>query len=273
MSGVILTVTRPPRQRLDLSPLLPERLASLTLEAIGAVELGCGNRRLRVNEVFELAPGEGAAIVIRSGAAKLDHIGREMSAGEITVEGDAGAYAGLAMTGGRLTIRGHAGPLAGAAMQGGTLEITGNAGDWLGGGLPGERRGMTGGLILLRGDAGQRAGDRQRRGIILIEGNAGDFLGARMVAGTTIVLGAETGRYPGFAMKRGTLLLNSRPRQMLPTFTDAGRHELGFMSLLTAYLAPHSAKLAAAAPALMELRRFTGDAAAGGKGEILAAAD
>ena len=37
MSGILLTVTRPPRQRLDLSPLLPERLAGLTLEAIGAM--------------------------------------------------------------------------------------------------------------------------------------------------------------------------------------------------------------------------------------------
>jgi formylmethanofuran dehydrogenase subunit C len=273
MSGLTLTVKRAPRQRLDLSPLLPERLADLTIEAVGAIELACGNRRLRVDEVFELAPGDGAGLVIRNQGARLDHLGHRMTAGEIAFEGDAGAYAGRAMSGGRLTICGHAGPFAGAAMTGGIIEITGNAGDWLGGGLPGERRGMAGGLILLRGDAGQRAGDRQRRGVILIEGNAGDFLGARMVAGTAIVLGDEAGRYPGFAMKRGSLLLSRRPRRMLPTFADAGRHELGFMSLLGAYLAPHSPKFAAAVPALTELRRFTGDAAAGGKGEILAAAD
>ena len=273
MSGLVLTVTRPPRQRLDLSPLLPERLADLSIEVVGAIELACGNRRLRTDEVFTLASGSGPGLVIRNQGARLDNIGQGMTMGEITIEGDAGAYAGLAMSGGRLTISGHAGPFAGAAMTGGIIEVTGNAGDWLGGGLPGERRGMAGGLILIRGDAGQRAADRQRRGIILIEGNAGDFLGARMVAGTTIVLGTETGRYPGFAMKRGTLLLNRRPQQMLPTFADAGRHELGFMSLLTSYLAPHSARLAVAAPSLTELRRFTGDAAAGGKGEILAAAD
>jgi formylmethanofuran dehydrogenase subunit C len=273
MSGFTLTVTRPPRQRLDLSPLLPEHLAGMTPEAIGAIALACGNRQLRVDEVFAVAPAEGPALVIRNQGARLDLLGSAMTGGELVLEGDAGAYAGLAMSGGRLTVRGQAGPFAGAAMQGGILEIGGNAGDWLGGGLPGERRGMTGGLILLRGDAGRRAADRQRRGVILIEGNASDFLGARMVAGTTIVLGEGVGRYPGFAMKRGTLLLRHAPGQMLPTFADAGRHELGFMSLLTAYLAPHSAKLAAAAPALMELRRFTGDAAAGGKGEILAAAD
>jgi formylmethanofuran dehydrogenase subunit C len=273
MSGLVLTVTRPPRQRLDLSPLLPERLANLPVEAAGAIELGCGNRLLRVDEVFTLAPGSGAGLVIRNQGARIDNIGQGMSAGEITIEGDAGAYAGLAMSGGRLTISGHAGPFAGAAMTGGIIEVTGNAGDWLGGGLPGERRGMAGGLILIRGDAGQRAADRQRRGIILIEGNAGDFLGARMVAGTTIVLGESAGRYPGFAMKRGSLLLSRRPRQMLPTFADAGPHELGFISLLAAYLAPHSPKFAAALPAMAELRRFMGDAAAGGKGEILAAAD
>ncbi|HSY85976.1 MAG TPA: formylmethanofuran dehydrogenase subunit C [Verrucomicrobiae bacterium] len=273
MSGFCLTVTRPPRQRLDLSPLVPEHLAGMTPAAIAAIPLACGNRRLRVDEVFEVAPAESEALLIRNRGARLDFLGSGMTGGELVLEGDAGAYAGLAMSGGRLTIRGPAGPFAGAAMQGGILEIGGNAGDWLGGGLPGERRGMTGGLILLRGDAGRRAADRQRRGVILIEGNAGDFLGARMVAGTTIVLGAAVGRYPGFAMKRGTLLLRHGAGQMLPTFADAGLQELGFLRLLAKYLAPHSAKFAAAAPHFAALRRFVGDAASGGKGEILAAGD
>src|SRR5262249_50916185 len=135
MSGWILTVTRPPRQRLDLSLLLPERLAGETDAAIGAIELACGNRRLRVDEVFELSPGDGAGLVIRTRGARLDNVGREMASGELLLEGDAGAYAGLAMSGGRLTIRGHAGPSAGAAMRGGILEIDGPAGDYLGGGL------------------------------------------------------------------------------------------------------------------------------------------
>jgi formylmethanofuran dehydrogenase subunit C len=273
MSGFSLTVTRPPRQRLDLSPLLPEHLAAMMPEAVAAIPLACGNRRLRVDEVFAVAPAEGPALVIRNQGARLDLLGSAMTGGELVLEGDAGAYAGLAMSGGRLTIRGPAGPFAGAAMQGGILEIGGNAGDWLGGGLPGERRGMTGGLILLRGDAGRRAADRQRRGVILIEGNAGDFLGARMVAGTTIVLGEGVGRYPGFAMKRGTLLLRHAGRRMLPTFADAGRQELGFLRLLAKYLTPHSARYAAAAPHFTALHRFVGDAASGGKGEILAAGD
>jgi formylmethanofuran dehydrogenase subunit C len=271
MSGVTLTVRHPPRQRLDLSPLLPERLAGLDAPTIGAIEVACGNRRLRVDAVFEVGAGETGELRIRNRDARLDFVGHGMASGRITVEGEAGAYAGLAMTGGHLTIQGHAGAFAGAAMRAGIIEIAGNAGDFLGGGLPGERRGMAGGLILVRGDAGDRAGDRQRRGTILIEGRAGDYLGARMVAGTTIVLGGEVGLYPGFAMKRGTILLLGRARRLLPTFADCGLHELGFLRLFAAALRTHSTRLADALPRQEQVRRLVGDAGAGGKGEILLA--
>jgi formylmethanofuran dehydrogenase subunit C len=266
-------MTRPPRQRLDMSSLLPERLAGLPADAIGAIELDCGNHRLRVDEVFKISPGEGATLVIRNRGAKLDYVGRAMTLGELVVEGDSGAYAGLSMSGGRLRVRGRAGMFAGAAMRGGILEIEGSAGDWLGGGLPGERRGMSGGLILVRGDAGNRAGDRQRRGIILIEGSAGDYLGARMLAGTTIVLGKNVGLYPGFAMKRGSLLLLGSIRRVLPTFADSGVHEFGFLNLLLAHLRKHAPGIGAAAVRLKQLRRLVGDAAANGKGEILVPSD
>jgi formylmethanofuran dehydrogenase subunit C len=269
MSGLTLTVRHPPRQRLDLSPLLPERLTGLDRAAVGGIELACGNRRLRVDTVFEVDAGDAGELHIRNRGARLDYVGRGMASGRVVVEGEAGAYAGLAMTGGHLEIRGNAGAFAGAAMRGGILEIAGNAGDFLGGGLPGERRGMAGGLILVRGDAGARAGDRQRRGTILIEGRAGDYLGARMVAGTTVVLGGEVGVYPGFAMKRGTILLFGGAHRLLPTFADCGVHELGFLSLLAAALRPHSRGLAEVLPRLAQVQRLVGDAGAAGKGEIL----
>ena len=269
MTKVTLTLRQPLRQRLDLSPLLPERLAGLGKAAIGAIELDSGKRRLSVGEVFDIAAGDEATLVIRGRGAALDYVGRDMTRGEIGVEGDVGAYAGLAMKGGRLTVGGNAGPFAGAAMRDGILEIKGNAGDGLGGGLPGERRGMSGGLILLRGDAGARAAERLRRGVILIEGSAGDYLGARMVAGTAVVLGPQAGRHPGFAMKRGTLMLLHPPRHILPTFIDVGVHELGFVRLLARHLGAHSPRFAAAAPRLARLSRLVGDQAAAGKGEIL----
>jgi len=248
-----------------MSALLPERLAGLAPAEIGAMEIPCGNRLVRLGDIFEVAPGEADRLVVRAAGARLDRLGCAMTGGELVVEGDAGAYAGLAMSGGRLSIRGNAGPFAGAAMRGGILEIGGNAGNWLGGGLPGERRGMAGGLILLRGSAGDRAADRQRRGVIVIEGSAGDYLGARMVAGTTIVLGPQVGIHPGFAMKRGSLVLLGSIHRMLPGFADAGVHELGFMNLLAAHLREQVSLLRLPG----SVRRYVGDEAAGGKGEIL----
>src|SRR5262249_21774040 len=126
MSGAVLTLLRVPRQRLDMSALLPERLAGYAAPAITALEPPCGNRRLRLSEIFDVAPGEAERLVIRNAGAKLDRLGCRMTSGELVVEGDAGAYAGLAMSGGRLTIDGNAGPFAGAVMQGGILEIGGN---------------------------------------------------------------------------------------------------------------------------------------------------
>ncbi|MFO1057190.1 MAG: hypothetical protein U1E53_09505 [Dongiaceae bacterium] len=70
-------------------------------------------------------------------------------------------------------------------------------------------------------------------------------------------------------MKRGTLLLAAPPAAMLPSFADAGRHELGFLRLLFRYLEGHSAKLAELATLWTSSRRLVGDRAGGGKGEIL----
>jgi formylmethanofuran dehydrogenase subunit C len=133
---------------------------------------------------------------------------------------------------------------------------------------PGDMRGMSGGLVVVRGNAGLRAGDRMRRGVIAIGGGVAAHAGSRMIAGTLLVLGA-TGAYPGFAMKRGSVLLRQPPASMLPTFRDAGSHELGFLKLLA------RAIRAEATPALdleglgARVHRYVGDAAAGGKGEIL----
>jgi formylmethanofuran dehydrogenase subunit C len=171
------------------------------------------------------------------------------------------------MRGGRLHIAGNAGPWAGARMSGGTLSIAGNAGDHLGGALPGDVRGMNGGLVVVRGNAGARTGYRMRRGVIAIQGDAGDHVGARMIAGTVLVLGEKCGAYPGFAMRRGTLLLRRRPPHMLPTFADAGEHDLGFIELLARTL---RAEVTIELDGLgTRVRRYVGDAATGGKGEVL----
>lgn len=267
MNALTFILKQAPRQRVDCSPLTPDKLAGKSLREIGAIELRSGNLRLRAGELFSLSGSVSSQLIFRDSADTLDYLGAGMSDGEITIEGNAGNYLGMTMNAGAIKVTGNCGIFAAAEAAGGMIEIGGNCGDFLGGALPGNRRGMAGGLVMVHGSAGDRAGDRMRRGSILIEGNAGDFCGSRMIAGTIAVLG-KIGRSPGFAMSRGTLLLWSRPRDMLATFSDCGAHNFGYLPLLIQSwreLPGRFAKL----EIRQRARRYMGDLGNSGKGEIL----
>lgn len=268
MSTLVLTAKTAPRQRVDLSSLIPERLRSLSNADIGNGKLPSGNRQIPVGDLFTIAGEAGDEIVIRGATSGFDFIGRDMNEGRLTVEGDAGAYLGQGMRGGTLRITGGAGPWAASSMAGGRLEIGGDAGDFLGGAVPGAMKGMGGGIVIVRGNAGDRAGDRMRRGIIVVAGGVGAYAGSRMIAGTLAVLGGAVGDYPGFAMKRGTLLLVQMPQRSLPSFADCGAHDLAFLRLLG-----HAVADGACSASLSRLgtraRRLVGDMATDGKGEVL----
>ena len=268
MKPLVLTLRQPPDQRLDLSPLVPQRLAGRSAAVIAAIALQTGREKVTVGDAFRLRMGDVEQIRIDGGSDRLDGIGEGMTAGEITVEGDAGARAGRLMAGGRLTIGGHAGPFAASGMKGGELVISGSAGDRLGGPLAGETAGMRGGVVIVHGDAGEQAGDRLRRGTIVIEGRAGRAAGSRMIAGTLIVRRAA-GPCPGILMGRGTIVLGEPAVDLSPGFVDCGQHQLVALRLMAAFVRSHSRRAAA----LLErpLRRLAGDMAVLGRGEILIA--
>jgi formylmethanofuran dehydrogenase subunit C len=169
------------------------------------------------------------------------------------------------MSGGSLTIRGNAGPWAGSAMTGGKIEILRAAGDHLGAPFGGETVGMQGGVIVVRGGAGARAGDRMRRGTIVVEGPCGAYAASRMIAGTLVLL-QDAGPLPGYLMKRGTIVLGAGCERMSPTFIDCGTHDLVAMRLLADFVAAYSRR--AGAILGRPLRRYAGDMAVLGKGEI-----
>jgi formylmethanofuran dehydrogenase subunit C len=267
MSALTLSLKDTPRQRVDLSPLTPDFLKGKTHAQISAIELVCGNRRLRVGELFDVSGNDASSLIIRNSCCKLDRIGQAMSIGSITIHGDAGAYLACAMKKGAITLHGNAGAYAASGMISGLLRIHGNADDFLAAAIPGERHGMNGGRVIVTGNVGDRTGDHMRRGQVLIEGNCGDFCASRMIAGTIAVLGT-TARGAGFGMRRGTLLLNSMPAELPATFNDCGAHHLNYLTLLIkswhsldtkfALLEPHSS-----------VRRYMGDVANSGTGEIL----
>jgi formylmethanofuran dehydrogenase subunit C len=269
VSGLVLTLQAPPQQRVDLSSLTPDRLQGIDAAAIAKLSLQCGNRAVALAEFFTVTAGDPDDLRLVGDCGKFDRIGADMTRGAITIEGNGGAYLGQAMRGGRIHVRGSVGIGAAMEMRGGEIAIDGSAGDFLGGARPGEMKGMSGGLVRVRGDAGDRTGDRMRRGTIIVEGNLGGYAASRMIAGTVLALGPAVGPYPGFAMKRGSLILLSRPTRALPTFADCGRHDLGFLRLLLRALKGRSPRLDDLAKRPPLVQRLAGDQSVGGKGEIL----
>ena len=146
----------------------------------------------------------------------------------------------------------------GHKMLTGNITIEGDCGDFLG-------ANMRGGTIVCQGNAGDRVGDQMRRGLILIDGNAGDYVASRMLAGTIGVYG-KLGKHAGFGMKRGTLLLSQAPN-LHATIQDCGTHNLPFLKLLFNAFKLFNSKFSSINST--RVRRYCGDIACNGNGEIL----
>ena len=86
-----------------------------------------------------------------------------------------------------------------------------------------------------------------------------------MIGGTILGLHG-CGADPGFAMRRGSLILGRAPGRLLATFTDNGASELPWLRLLAASCAGRSRRSSCRT---LRLRRWTGCASVGGKGEFL----
>lgn len=266
MPALTLTLRAAPRQPLDLAPLLPERLAGLAERALTAVELRLGRMIVPLGELFEVRGGDAGTIVLRGTTPLCDRIGAGMTGGVLRVEGDAGALLGVGMTGGTIEVAGSVGDLAAAEAAGGVVRIGGDAGSRLAGALPGAG-GTSGAAVLLAGSCGAAVGARMRKGLVLVGGDAGPHAAMALRGGTVLVAG-RCGPDPAPLMRRGTLLLAHAPERLLPTFADAGRHELLWLALLERELA----RLGSAFPRLgRRVRRLHGDLADLGKGEILIA--
>lgn len=266
MSGLTFRLTSAPSERLNLSHLTPKRVSAIPLADVLKLEIGSTKSGQRVGDVFAVSGKPGDTIRIEGSTSKLDFVGAELDEGTIIVDGDVGVSAGRSMRGGRLDIRGDAGLLLGTGMGGGEIFLKGSAGALVGGLTAGDKFGMTGGLIVIDGHAGDRAGDRMRRGTIFIRGKCGSFAGSRMVGGT-IWTELGFGADPGMLLRRGTLIGPS-VEQMLPTFADSGRHDLVILRILSRYMRE---KLGAKAPKPLPLvvRKYAGDLATIGKGELL----
>ena len=261
-----LVLRAEPPLRLSLDGLIPERLAGLSSGEIERLPLRLGNRRGAVGDWFRVEAGPADLVEISGAGGRLDCIGEGMKAGRIIVAGDAGAYLGRAMRGGSISVQGSAGHGAATALQGGAIHIAGDAGDGLAGALPGATGGMSGGEVRVDGSAGRGTAHRLRRGLVTIGGALGPGAAEDMVAGTIVVVG-RVAAPSGLGMRRGSLIALGGIERLAPGFADCGPHELIFLRLLGRHLA--AGGLAPLAERLARLRRWVGDRASGGRGELL----
>jgi formylmethanofuran dehydrogenase subunit C len=264
VSALTFELRSAPDQRLDLGPLLPERLDGLKPKAIEALAIGTTRVPLSVGDAFKVSGTDASELRFTGTDARCDKIGAGMTKGAIVVDGDAGAYLGSKMRAGRITVNGSAGVLAGASMRGGMIDIARDAGERAGGVAVGEAHGMRGGRLSIGGKAGSLLGERMRRGLIIGRGGAGDYAGGRMIAGT-ILLRGRVGRFAGYGLRRGTLILDKEPKELLPTFGDCGVLDFNWLRILDRQLKATDGRFKLS----FRARRLMGDMAVLGKGEML----
>jgi formylmethanofuran dehydrogenase subunit C len=266
MSGFVLKLRQPPAMRLDLTGLIPSKLAGLSAADVDRLALNTEFGPAKVGDMFSVSGSASETLTIEGSSDRLDFIGAGLDLGTVVVEGDAGAYAGSDITRGKLEIRSNAGAYLAAGSKGGLITVKGSAGDFLGGARSGERFGMLGGAVVVEGNVGTRAGERMRRGTVIARGTFGPAAGSRMVGGT---LWTEKGfgAGPGPLLRRGTLI-GPAVEGLLPTFADCGKHDLVILRILNRYMADTLGTLAPR-PLPPVVRRLAGDMAAIGKGEIL----
>jgi formylmethanofuran dehydrogenase subunit C len=89
-----------------------------------------------------------------------------------------------------------------------------------------------------------------------------------MQGGTIATLGA-CGARPGFAMRRGSLVFAGPPPSPGPTFNDAGELPLGFLVLLARSWKELPSRFASLSRPSIRVRRWVGDLAFAGQGELI----
>jgi formylmethanofuran dehydrogenase subunit C len=266
MSMITLALKEQPTVPLEAENLAPDVLAPLAHDAIRALPVFLGKRQRRVDDFFEVEGEASDELEIRGDAGRVKWIGRGMTRGRITVDGNAGMHLGAYMKGGTIEVSGNASDWVGAEMLRGLIRIRGNAGGQVGAAYRGSLAGMKGGTIIVGGSAGLEVGMRMRRGIIVIAGPARDFVGLQMKGGTIFLLsGAEL--RTGAWMNRGTIV-SLKPLSLLPTFARASVYDPTFLHIYAKHLhtlgiaVPYQARDGA-------YQRFTGDASVPGTAEIL----
>lgn len=263
---ITLTLKERPIVPLEAESISPDVVENLAPDELRALPVWRGKRKLRLDDLFDVEGAGGDEIHIRGDCGRVKWIGKGMTHGRIVMDGDAGMHLGAYMKGGKIEVAGNASDWVGAEMTTGFIHIRGNAGGQIGAAYRGSMAGMNGGTILVEGSGGMEVGMRMKRGIIAIRGPVRDFAGLQMKGGTLFLLGGAELR-TGAWMIRGTIV-SMVPVKLLPTFSFACTYQPTFLRLYSQQLRSLGFALPDAAGNGF-YRRYSGDSAVPGKGEIL----
>ena len=247
--GIAARLRTPLKQPADLSEVLAGAWGALEAGELAARRVSIdGGDVVALGDLFEVTGQAGGRIRFTGDLSKGNRLGAGLSEGVVVIEGDVGDDVGL-------------------GMSAGSIEVRGRAGNRVGGAAPEARRGMTGGELIIRGAVGSEAGLRMRRGLLVIEGNAASHTGAGTIAGTIVVFG-DAGASPGLWSKRGSIVALGTVAGP-STYRYACTYRPAVLALLLGRLRARHGLPVQDRHLSGSYRRYSGDLADLGKGEIL----
>ena len=210
---------------LEFDEVIPDTIYSWEAADFDNYAVPVGNSRFPITNYFDIEV-EGSAespsevkMIFNGDCGRVKYIGNKMSAGEITVNGNADLHVGAEMSGGSIFVDGDVEAHAGREMSGGLLEITGNTKEFTGASYIGEWRGMTGGQIIVHGNAGKQCGECLTGGKIHVLGDCDILAGIHMTKGT-IEIDGNVNRWPGGQMKNGNIIIHGKLGRLLEGFVE-----------------------------------------------------
>jgi formylmethanofuran dehydrogenase subunit C len=250
MSGLVARLAAPLAEPADFSAVLAGPWTRLTALELAARPVALAGRGAVPLGDLCAVTGEPDGTIRFTGDFRLaTRLGAGLAEGAVTVDGNVGDETGLGMAGGAIHVLGDAGHRVGAAA-------------------PEVRRGMTGGELVVRGSVGDGAGALMRRGLLAVGGSTGRHAGAGFIAGTIVAFGA-LGPAAGLWSKRGSIVALgevSIPSTYRYACTYQPIHvRLVLIRLQAIYGLPVTGRHLSG-----YYRRYSGDLADLGRGEILA---
>ena len=159
------------------------------------------------------------------GRTRVKYIGSKMTAGTVTVNGNADMYVGGWMKGGKIHVTGNVDSFCGIQMEGGEILVDGDAKNHVGCAYRGDWRGMKGGTIRIKGSAGNDIGTFMLGGTIIIEKDAFIHVSTHAEGGTVVIKGDVEGRVGG-QMVKGDMYVFGNIKFMMPGYQKIDRVEL-----------------------------------------------